>query len=246
MDEFEFTGDLNNVDYGVDVDMIDDTRFGAAVDTRVMAPGLVVPRLSFSGFTLSGVGEIETELAGVLGVDDRLLSIIPTGGAEGARVFPMFGSMANLKPFGGSVGDPNRIESGWQASASGVDNIPFLAGISLATGAKTSSDTGTGVQQGLVSAADTLYAWMHVTAVSGTNPTLDMIIESDDGAGFASAATRFTFAQATGITSEWMTPVVGPIADDAYWRANWTIGGTDTPTFTVLVGLAISGHAASI
>lgn len=244
--EYEFTGDTNSIDYGYDIDMVDDTRLGAAVTTRIMTPGLVARRLSFSGFSLSGVGEVETVLSAALAVNDRIISIVPTGGAEGARVFPMIGTLSGFKPFGGTIGDSNKIESTWQASAFSVPaNMPALAGISLATGAKTTSDTGAGVQQGAVGASETVQAWMHVTAVSGTNPTLDMLIESDDNAGFASATTRFTFSQATGLQVELEPVVSGAITDD-YWRANWTIGGTDTPTFTVLVGMAISGNAVSI
>ena len=87
-------------------------------------------------------------------------------------------------------------------------------------------------------AARYLYALMHVTAVSGTSPTLDMVINSDEAVEMGSATPRFTFAQKTTIGSQWMTPISASMID-TYFQASWTIGGTDSPSFTVAVILAM-------
>jgi len=52
-----------------------------------------------------------------------------------------------------------------------------------------------------------------------------------------SATSRMVFAQATGITSEWL-PLAGAITDD-YWRLAVTVGGT-TPSFNYVVVLGIA------
>lgn len=64
-----------------------------------------------------------------------------------------------------------------------------------------------------------------VSARSGTNPTLDVTVQtSRDGSTWYTAGT-FTQATATGTQRK-------TFALDRYVRGSWTIGGTDTPTFT--------------
>ena len=77
-------------------------------------------------------------------------------------------------------------------------------------------------------------ALLDVTAVSGTNPTLDVVIEtSADKAGWF---THATFSQKTGTAKDLkLLSNVGK-----YLRARWTIGGT-TPSFTFSVALVGKG-----
>lgn len=102
---------------------------------------------------------------------------------------------------------------------------------------ETTNDFSTGSQMGTLTAAQRMYANLHVTAASGTSPTLDVIIQSDE-VGFGSPTTRITFAQAVAIGGQHLS-VAGAVTPDDYWRAGWTIGGSDTPTFTFAVALAI-------
>ena len=85
-----------------------------------------------------------------------------------------------------------------------------------------------------------MFAALHVLSASGTSPTLDVVLQSDDNSGFSSAVSRITFTQATGITSQWST-LAGAQTDD-YWRASYTIGGSATPTFTfaLVIGIAVA------
>ena len=99
---------------------------------------------------------------------------------------------------------------------------------------ETATDDGTPRTLGSVLAGEALYAALHVTAVTGTNPTLDVVIESSATGSFSGEeTTRITFTQADGITSEWSS-VAGAVTD-THWRVTWAIGGTDTPTFTFAV-----------
>lgn len=71
-----------------------------------------------------------------------------------------------------------------------------------------------------------LRAQLDVTAVTGTSPTLDVIIEDTlDGTNWN---TLMTFTQATGVTREIVT-LTTPFGDRL--RAKYTLGGT-TPDFT--------------
>jgi hypothetical protein len=55
--------------------------------------------------------------------------------------------------------------------------------------------------------------------------------------GFPSPATRLTFAQKTAAGYEFKS-AAGAITDD-WWRVDWTIGGTATPTFSFVVAVGI-------
>ena len=98
--------------------------------------------------------------------------------------------------------------------------------------ARTSSGSGTAVQDAAVGSGQTLYAALHVIAASGGSPTLDVIVQSDDNSGFTSATNRITFSQATTTGAQWGS-AVGPITD-TYWRVTYTVGGS-TPSFAFAV-----------
>ena len=98
----------------------------------------------------------------------------------------------------------------------------------LASAAKTTTGAATAVSgfQG----AGTLIVQLAVTVVSGTDPTLDVLVEDTiDGTNYHTIAT-FTQKVATGVQ---VLAVTAPFAGKL--RASWTIGGTNTPTFTFSV-----------
>jgi len=73
--------------------------------------------------------------------------------------------------------------------------------------------------------------FLNVSAVSGTNPTLDVEIQTLDPAS-GEYFTLVTFTQATGVTKE-MKKVTDGLGRRL--RVVWTIGGTN-PSFTFSVG----------
>jgi hypothetical protein len=80
--------------------------------------------------------------------------------------------------------------------------------------------------------ATTLRAQLDVTAVTGTNPTLDVLIQDTlDGTNWNNL-TAGTFTQKTAVSRE-VVNITVPFSDEL--RVTWTIGGTDTPTFTFSV-----------
>lgn len=77
-----------------------------------------------------------------------------------------------------------------------------------------------------VSGADELSVFLSVTAASGTSPTLDVVIQdSPDGLLWYD---KESFTQATAVTSE----AKRLTNFGKFVRVKYTIGGTDTPTFT--------------
>src|SRR3990167_10602028 len=105
---------------------------------------------------------------------------------------------------------------------------PAVDGRLFGLGSKTATGNGTALQLGTLDTGETMYAALHVISASGTSPTLDVAIASDNDSGFASGVTRITFAQKVAAGSEWKS-LAGPIATDDWWRATWAIGGADNP-----------------
>lgn len=230
-DGYDLTGSSNKADLKYSADIKDDTVFGATSKSRIA--GLKNTELNLEGFWEAGAGKIDTLAESYLGIPGKIITLSPDGGDQG-DIFYAFKSILSDYQAGAQVGDLLPFSY----NASGSDSEGLIRGTVLENASKTASANGTGRQLVDVDSGQYLYAVMLILAVSGTDPTLDMVIQSDDNAGFTSASDRITFAQQTAVGAVWATRVAGPITDD-YWRASWTIGGTDDPSFTVFIGLAI-------
>jgi hypothetical protein len=153
------------------------------------------------------------------------IMILPTGGADAEPAF--FGSaMRASYNFGNKVGDMAAFSAEWEGT--GV----AARGQSLKTGTLTATGTGTIMQLGAVTSGQTAYFQIQVPTVSGTTPSLTMIVQSAALVGFGSPTTRASFTALTAAGSQTIA-VAGPITDQ-FWRVSYTISGT-TPSFTVYV-----------
>jgi len=209
--------------------MLDETAFGD--DTRINKGGLKNVQVNGGGHWEAGTDLIDPTIFSKVGSSGQVLAISPDGGGEGEVCYffkPVVGQYAP----GGSIGEilPFAV------TAQGQHNL--VRGTVMQNGSETTSTSGTARQLGAVAAGQKLYAAIHVFSASGTSPTLDVTVRSDDNAGMTSATTRITFNQATGRTAEWATPVNGAITDD-YWDVSWTIGGTGSPEFNFVVVVGI-------
>ena len=157
-----------------------------------------------------------------------------TASASGSAAYLMRGITLQYTPLTGNVG-----ELAMGSIQSTVSTGPIARGLLLhpSNVDRTSSSTGTGYQMGAVASGQTMYAALHVLSASGTSPTLDVIVQSDDNSGFTTPTTRITFSQANGVSSQWGS-VAGAVTDD-YWRISYTIGGSDSPTFAFAVTAGI-------
>ena len=156
------------------------------------------------------------------------------GSADGSAAYLLKSIPLNYKALTGAVGE---LAMGSLSGSSSTGPVVRGQLIHPSNVSRTTSSTGTGRQLGAVSATQSVYAALHVISASGTSPTLDVIVQSDDNAGFTTPTTRLTFTQATGRTSQ-MTSLAGALTDD-YWRVSYTIGGTGTPTFAFAVTCGI-------
>lgn len=223
----DMTAKSNQIQLSYDVEARDATVFGN--DTRINKGGLWVVSGSVGGFTdetLAGSAVFDAVGAG------PTVFQVSAPGDDGDVGYAFKSMAAAYTPLDGTVGDM----AGDSVSLVGKSGSPLVRGTILHPNtARSSSADGTGRQLGSVSASQSVYGALNITAASGT-PTLDVVVESDDNASFTSAVTRLTFSQASDVGAEWKS-AAGAISDD-YWRVSYTIGGTDPSfTFQVLVGI---------
>jgi hypothetical protein len=96
----------------------------------------------------------------------------------------------------------------------------------LASAARTASGVGAAFN---TDAADSLEAFLTVSAASGTSPTLDVRLETSIDGG-TTWRTVDSFVQIAAVGTR--NAVFGPLGDTCRWA--WTIGGS-TPSFTFAI-----------
>jgi hypothetical protein len=121
------------------------------------------------------------------------------------------------------------------APTTGGRTIRGVDGTLHAAGPETVTGNGTGVELG---DKGTVRAVLVITAVAGTNPTLDITVETSSDNGVTDAWRSLgTFAQQTATTTGVFKSFGGC---DRYVRSRRTIGGTGSPSFTYsIVGEAV-------
>lgn len=219
----DLTSHSNKVEVGAEVEELDKTTFGSG-GAKERHGGIFDMSASISGFWEAGdLSKPDDMLWANLGAYTVPLTVVPTSGAVGQLCYLSRVLEASYKP----GGDHGKL-MGWSADLKG--NWPLVRGTVMHPQgtARTATGTGTGQLLGALSSAQALYVTLHILSVSGTTPSLTVIIESDDNSGFTSATTRATFTAATALSGQ-TTKVDGAVTD-TYWRARWTISGT-TPSF---------------
>lgn len=210
----------------------DDTVFGQSA--RTMKPGLQVVQVSASGFA-----DMDTFDSDLFDIYDNAtvspLSASATGG-DGDVAYTSQGLLVSLQPLGGSVGDMAALS----IEANGSGGVRSVRGNILHDEtAETATGNGTARELGAVSASESVFGALHVVDSSGDgSETLDVIVQSASDQAFTTPNDQLTFAQATGKTGEFLSSAGANT--DTWWRANFTIGGTGSPSFTfvVVVGIA--------
>lgn len=223
--EYDLSGDMNAVaiDYGVNV--VDDTMFGDT--TEVGLGGVRQVALEASGHVEEASSGSGDALFTKLGATDIPLSVSPDGQTAGEVAYTFKALEASYNP-NGEHGEA----FAFTVSATGAGELVRGTIMVSPASAITATGNSTARQLGAVAADEKVYAALHVIAASGTTPTLDVVVQSDDAQAFTTATGRITFTQATGVTSEWLS-ADGAITDD-WWRISYTLGGTN-PSFTFLV-----------
>jgi hypothetical protein len=223
MAQYALHGSANSLAITIDAESQDVTTFGDSTRNRLAG-------LKSLGVQMDGYydGTVDAGIFSSLMLSNVACSVTQTRSiGDIAYLFKAISSDYSLL---GSVGQTTPFSCGASSTTAPV------RGTLMENAAHTVTANGTGQQLGAVTSAQTLYSAVHVTAASGTSPTLDITIESDDNASFTSATTRATLSQITAAGSAWTT-IAGAVTDD-YWRYRIAVGGT-TPSFTIAATLGI-------
>ena len=237
MAEFNLSGDHNKI--GLEVGRNDslNTVFGNAATSVKGTTAFAT--LAGQGFVTLGTGNVHAVLGAQINVNDVPVTVTYNGATEGDACEFFTCLVGRYDPF--AVGDVGE-HMGFAVSAKSV-GTQSVGGTIVGVGSKTATGNGSEYSKwGTMTSTDTVYSALHVLSVSGTSPTLDVIIESDT-TGFPSPSTVLTFTQKTAVGSQFISKSTGLPSSDTYWRAKWTIGGTDTPTFDIVVSFGVESHA---
>jgi hypothetical protein len=226
---FDLSGRLNALGLQVASELQDATTFGN--DTRIHTGGLQTIQAQHEGYWEGGADKVDEVLFSRIGTQSVPMTACPTAGADGETAFTFRSTLSEYTPRG-VVGEL----FAFGVSGQGAAGEPLVRGTVLLNGTKAASGTGTAFNLGSVPAGKSVYGALHVFGGSGTAPTLDVKVQSDDGSGFLSPIDRLTFAQQTGKGSDWQS-AAGAITD-TWWRISYAIGGT-TPSFPFLVVVGI-------
>lgn len=230
------TGQNNSVQFshsGVDLDK---TTMGSGGWTET-AIGLLSGKLTYSGFAAYG------STPGLAAADDEYwadlvagvsvpVTLVPTSGAAGSVAlvgqlldteYKRFDKVGALDPF----------------ELTAVTNGPLAKGVILnPTGtARTTTGVGTGFQLPAVSATQHAYMTFHALSITGTAPTLSVIVQSAAANTFASPTTRATFAGVTTQVGGQFAVAAGAITD-TWWRVSFTLAGT-SPSYLFACSVGI-------
>jgi hypothetical protein len=228
----EMAGNAKNVTLSTDVEVLDTTPLSTTGWVSVIG-GNKSGKVDME-FMQDVVDDgVDETLWPLLGTADIVKSIC-TNSADGSVAYLLKSIPLSYTPLTGSAGE---LAMGSISGTSSTGPVIRGALIHPSGTARTTSGTGTGRQLGAVVAGKKMYAALHVLTVAGSSPTLDVIVQSDDNAGFTTPTSRITFTQATGRTSQ-LSSVAGAITDD-YWRISYTIGGTGGPSFAFAVTAGI-------
>jgi len=230
MDGVDLSGFMNAAALEASSELQDATAYGHT--TKGNRPGLHVVNLNMEGFQDFATGASDPTLWARINSTKTPIIMSPDGGTEGDNAFLFRAVLAQYTPSEG-VGEM----ATFNVSAEAGDDSPLVNGTLLLNRTSTSSSNSSGSQLGAVATGQRLIAAVQVLAASGSSPTLDVTIESDDNGSFTSATTQITFTQATAQTTEYLT-AAGAIADD-WFRAAFAIGG-GSPSFTFVVAVGIA------
>ena len=220
----DLTGVMNAIALEYSADAKENTVFGNSTHTN--QGGLMTVAASLEGFFDAAKDKI---IYDNVGASDKVFSFGASSNA-GDAAYSFLAMVGSYIP-GGTVGE--LFSFSLEAAAAGK----LIRGVIAEnrTG-QAATGNGTGRQLSAVAQGKKLYAALHVLNVAGVAPTLDLVIRSDDAAGFATPVTQITFDQVTAIGSQWKE-VAGPITD-TYYRPSFTIGGAGA-TFDFVLILAI-------
>jgi len=229
VDEFDFSGDSNQLDIDTSTGSLDATTFADTAKVMIAdSPELTFQHNGFFGGI--GAGEFEQELQERIGgAGAYVTALIGTDTAACPAYWLPLSTKSQFK-IGNPVGGLSTIQAQWLTGPGGARRgLRILDATLSATGAQTGRDFGAAGSAGG-------YAILHVTAITGSATNATIKVQSDSDVGFGSAADEGTFTfSAVGAYVITLSGAIG-----RYIRADLTSLGGAT-NVTVVIAVAVEG-----
>jgi|TARA_R100000479_G_scaffold93933_1_gene46390 hypothetical protein len=220
LDNTNLSTTLTDVAVSLTADVNETSTFSSSAKSFIS--GLTDGTATASGYFTTSSPDSNTEYLAQLGSSGSAFSIAPIGYTRGNPA--TLGKVIETSyDRSADVAGVVAVAVAFQFSDDSFDGKSLVAPAAFTTtSTETSVDFGAAGTNGGG-------AVLHVTAASGTSPTLDAKIQtSADNASFSD---YITFSQKTAVGSEYKTSTSNPAR---YARAVLTIGGS-TPSFTVAI-----------
>lgn len=214
LDTFDVSSDLTAFALSLDANPEDISVLDGS-GTRRYSPMLESGSFSLAGIWQAGTDKINEILATRFALQNTLLTVVPETGADLEAAYLLRVLEAQYDGIVGAVGSALRFK------ASGGLSNACVRGFLLSSGNKAASGNGSVLTLAGPILGQKLYGSLHVLSMTGGG-TLTCKIQSAPTLGFAAPVDRISFAGTTVRTTQWATPVAGPITD-GFWRATWTL-----------------------
>jgi predicted secreted protein len=216
---------FNNVNVPAEKDEVDVTGFGASGKSFVT--GYKSGSIDLEGFFYGGDNEIDEQLESYFSADNAVVcTVMVTGDALGnpARIASIKQRTYNA---GANVNDAAKISASLRAN-----NGPNRGLVLHAKEAETATGNETGVDWGATSTtSDGFAAALHVFAISGGITFTPKLRDSADNSTYADV-TGGGFTAVTAVGAQYLE---GTASVRRYTRLDWTISGTGSVTFGVVL-----------
>jgi hypothetical protein len=237
LDDVAIASQVNQVSIDVSAAELDVTTFANAGQARLA--GLLDGVISVAGLWEAAPDPDATFFADV-GKYVPVTVAMARNAAAGAVAYFMHAEIAEYKGIGAKVGNPLAFSlkaAQKDRDYSGTTNTGARLAQGVLAENRTVTTSGNGNVYGPLPAPviqQAIAAVAHVTAVSGTGPSLTLTLRSSASNAMTSPTTRLTFGP-FGSTGSACGQVDGSITD-TYWQFIWTVSGT-TPSFTFAASL---------
>lgn len=234
-DKRNISGLLNQIALEYSAELQDDTTFGDSTRSRI--PGLLDVTLNINGYWDAGLdgGELSADLDffNNIGAANAVpTTVIPGSGAADTPGFFFNSREASYNP-GATIGEIFAFSI--EINSAG----PLVSGLVAHNGILTTTTNGASITLPAVGANQSLFAVQHVVNTDGdSSQTLNTLIVSDANDSYGSPITQITFAEVTTLNNAQLLSKSGVNTDTEY-RAEMTVAGTGSPTFTVIIVIGI-------
>jgi hypothetical protein len=222
--EYDLTAFFNQAGARKSVQAIETTMFGDAAETYIAGK-------MAGAFSLAG-GWDSTAL---LGSDPALDAVMASAVNKPVSIYPAGDAVGNRVTLGQAIetdyAQDSDVNGMVTAAGTFLVSSPVLGGYSLHALGSETTDTNDVAVDAVASSTLGGIGHLHVSAVSGTTPSMVVRIQ-DSPDGSTGWADILTFTAATAVTSEHVK-ITGAV--DRWLRAIWTMTGT-SPDFTFAVG----------